>query len=108
MPWRTGPRSAAECPDGGGRQRCPVDTSRAASGNGGANEGTRRWGGGRLTCFTSCGVYSMVRMIITRSSRSRGMPWGEVMSSVPLQGPRRPRHPGLSETGNQTPGAWLR
>jgi hypothetical protein len=30
--------------------------------------------GRELTCFISCGVYSMVLMIITRSSRSRGMP----------------------------------
>lgn len=27
-----------------------------------------------LTCFISCGVYSTVRMIMTRSSRSSGMP----------------------------------
>lgn len=38
----------------------------------------------RLTCFISCGVYNMVRMIMTLSSRSRGMPCGEQMSSVPL------------------------
>ena len=31
-------------------------------------------GVGLPTCFISCGVYSMVRMIITRSRRSRGMP----------------------------------
>lgn len=39
----------------------------------------------RLTCFISCGVYSMVRIIMTRSSKSRGIPCGEVMSSVPLE-----------------------
>ena len=31
-------------------------------------------GAGLSTCFISCGVYSMVRMIMTRSRRSRGMP----------------------------------
>lgn len=38
----------------------------------------------RLTCFISCGVYNMVRMIMTLSSKSRGIPCGELMSSVPL------------------------
>lgn len=38
----------------------------------------------RLTCFISCDVYNMVRMIMTLSSRSRGIPCGEQMSSVPL------------------------
>lgn len=44
-----------------------------------------------LTCFISCGVYSMVRMIITLSSRSSGIPWGELMSSVPLKCKRETR-----------------
>lgn len=39
---------------------------------------------GGLTCFISCGVYSTVRMIMTLSSKSRGIPCGELMSSVPL------------------------
>lgn len=38
----------------------------------------------RHTCFISCGVYNMVRIIMTLSSKSRGIPCGEVMSSVPL------------------------
>lgn len=38
----------------------------------------------RVTCFISCGVYNMVRIIMTLSSKSKGIPCGEVMSSVPL------------------------
>lgn len=39
----------------------------------------------RFTCFISWGVYSMVRIIVTLSSKSRGIPCGELMSSVPLR-----------------------
>lgn len=104
------PKAGAKWWDGGGSQVCSMDTFL---------HGIReRWeqiraeergkGEGRLTCFISCGVYSMVRMIITRSRRSRGMPWGEVMSSVPLWEPEWSHHPGLSDTRNWILEQWLR
>lgn len=66
--------------DGGGSQACSVDTflhglrEHWEQMRGERKMKKKEKGGGRLTCFISCGVYSMVRMIITRSRRSRGMP----------------------------------
>lgn len=52
-------------------RKCPVSRARISDRCGDLQGGCR---GRELTCFISCGVYSMVLMIITRSSRSRGMP----------------------------------